>query len=72
MGHSNSKLADYLIDPLDFGPITSQEIQSPTDYDIKLVKRFIKEGRLAPFYKGNNNSNSSNNNKTIDKKVDKN
>ncbi|CAO3622991.1 unnamed protein product [Cunninghamella blakesleeana] len=52
MGHSNSKLADYLIDPLDFGPITSQETLSPTDYDIKLVKRFIKEGRLAPFYKG--------------------
>ncbi|KAI9308491.1 hypothetical protein BJ944DRAFT_260149 [Cunninghamella echinulata] len=55
MGHSNSKLIDSFIDPLDFGPITPQGIHStnsPPDYNTKLVKRFIKEGRLAPFYRG--------------------
>ncbi|KAI8097021.1 uncharacterized protein BX664DRAFT_325419 [Halteromyces radiatus] len=45
---------DALDDPLDFGPLHPQGLYyNPLpDYDVKVVKRLIKEGRLAPFYQG--------------------
>ncbi|KAI8341411.1 hypothetical protein BC941DRAFT_416789 [Chlamydoabsidia padenii] len=66
MGVLHSKQLDSWEDSLDFGPVFPHDNNTaPTlarDYDIKLVKRFIREGRLAPFYQGyyekpdNNNS----------------
>ncbi|KAI8889239.1 hypothetical protein K501DRAFT_329326 [Backusella circina FSU 941] len=35
---------------VDFGPVYSQVLDK--DYDVKIVKRLVKEGRLAPFYHG--------------------
>ncbi|CAO3592071.1 unnamed protein product [Absidia cylindrospora] len=54
MGALHSRRADISEDPLDFGPLAPQEHTATTsrDYDAKLVKRFIREGRLAPFYQG--------------------
>ncbi|SAL98207.1 hypothetical protein [Absidia glauca] len=52
MGVLHSKQQDSWEDPLDFGSIVPPDhsITTSRDYDIKLVKRFIREGRLAPFY----------------------
>jgi hypothetical protein len=35
---------------VDFGPVYSQAPDK--DYDAKIVKKLVKEGRLAPFYHG--------------------
>ncbi|KAI8335196.1 hypothetical protein BC941DRAFT_431525 [Chlamydoabsidia padenii] len=52
MGVLHSKQADNSDDPLDFGPLVPQDHAASWDYDTKVVKRLIKEGRLAPFYHG--------------------
>lgn len=54
MGVRHSKQADHSDDPLDFGPLVPRDTNATTswDYDTKVVKRLIKEGRLAPFYQG--------------------
>lgn len=47
---------------VDFGSLQPQKIYPPPhdeECDMKAVRKFIREGRLAPFYRGNNlNGNS--------------
>ncbi|SAL95249.1 hypothetical protein [Absidia glauca] len=54
MGVRHSKQADHSDDPLDFGSLVplNTDTTATWDYDTKVVKRLIKEGRLAPFYQG--------------------
>ncbi|KAI8065124.1 hypothetical protein BC940DRAFT_320811 [Gongronella butleri] len=41
-------------DSLEYGSLVPQGIYPTTDYDVKAVRKFIKEGLLAPFYHGLN------------------
>ncbi|KAI8067578.1 hypothetical protein BC940DRAFT_333592 [Gongronella butleri] len=52
MGQWVAKPNDRIEDPLDMGPCQPQGLYETTDYDTKVVKRLLREGRLAPFYKG--------------------
>ncbi|ORZ20505.1 hypothetical protein BCR42DRAFT_408916 [Absidia repens] len=68
MGALHSRRADISEDPLDFGPLAPQERTTTTsrDYDAKVVKRFIREGRLAPFYQGHYEKPDNHTNSQLD------
>ncbi|KAL1921882.1 uncharacterized protein VTP21DRAFT_10524 [Calcarisporiella thermophila] len=59
MGQSNTKdHAKPTDDTIDGGSLTPQGVYStPQDYDVRVVRRLITERKLAPFYKGLNESN---------------
>ncbi|KAI8150081.1 hypothetical protein BJV82DRAFT_585768 [Fennellomyces sp. T-0311] len=57
MGANLSRIGVYDSNEIiDFGSTRPQGLypDSPIDYDVKAVKRFMREGKLAPFYQGLN------------------